>query len=203
MEKYQVILASKSENRSEVLKKLGLNHKRIASQIDESLLKGKYEPSQLVLELSSRKCEKVTESVNKNAIIIACDTIIVSSSENKDKLILGKPKNEQEAKKFLKSLSNKTHLVITGCTIIKTPENTLYQTVTNTKVTFRNLYDDEIGKYLLTEEWMGKAGAYGIQGFGGTFIEKIEGDYFSIIGLPLSFIWETIIRELGVEYLYR
>jgi septum formation protein len=173
------ILASRSERRKKLLKQIGLNFTVVDSNVNEINCNG-YHPIRLVKLNSLNKSRKVAEKC-KNEIVIGADTIVVLNKE-----ILGKPRNETEAIKYLKILSNKKHIVYTGFNIIDTKYGNEVFAYEKTKVYFRELPYNEIEYYVRNHKPFDKAGAYGIQDdFGCLFIERIEGDYYNVVGLPL------------------
>ncbi|OGW25418.1 MAG: septum formation protein Maf [Nitrospirae bacterium GWC2_42_7] len=189
----KIILASASPRRKEILMKTGLKFKVDASEYAED--NGhKLSPQKLAIYLSSEKAKSVAIKY-KNAIIISADTFIVFKNR-----IFGKPRNISNAREMLKLFSGKPHSVITGFTIIDTSENKRVSKTVETKVFFRKLNDKEIESYLRTKESLGKAGAYGIQGMGAMLINKIEGDYYNVMGLPLTALVENL-KKFGIEVL--
>ena len=181
----KIILASASPRRKELLEKAGLKFEIVESRVDEHL-DIKLEPHTFVKKLSLRKAKAVYEN-NKNAIIIAADTVVFHSGK-----ILGKPKDKKDAKEMLELLSGQRHFVITGFTIIDTSLKKPITKSEETKVFMRKITPEEIEDYILTKEPYDKAGAYAIQGIAGKFIEKIEGDLNSAIGLPIA----SLLKEL-------
>lgn len=187
----KIILASASPRRKMLLKQIGLNFKVVASDFEE-MINTKISSHELARKLSLGKAKVVAIKLS-NSIIIAADTFVTFKGK-----ILGKPKNKQDAKRILKLLSGKMHLIITGFTIIDT---TTGQTATNsveTKVYFKKLTNKEIDTYVETGEPLDKAGAYGIQEKGSLFVKKIEGDYFNVVGLPIYAVVETL-KKFGVK----
>lgn len=180
-----IILASASPRRKELLKKIGLEFKVDISRYREDATL-ELSPKKLAEFLSLQKAKDVAKR-HKNAIIVSADTLVVLKNE-----ILGKPRTAIEAKKMLGKLSGKTHLVITGFTIIDTKTNRTVTKSVETKVYFRKLTVKEIDDYVATKEPLDKAGAYGIQEKARAFVEKIEGDFFNVVGLPIK----SLIREL-------
>ena len=170
-----IVLASKSPRRQELLKYITNDFEIKSADVDETLPKG-ISPSQAVLYLSTIKAEPFR---NDDDIVIGADTVVALG-----KKILGKPHSDDEARKMLKMLSGKTHSVFTGVTLIFGQTSTSF--AVETKVKFYNLTDDEIESYIKTGEPNDKAGAYGIQGYGSLFVEEIKGDYFNVVGLPVS-----------------
>lgn len=189
----KIILASGSPRRKQILEQVGLNFIVEVSDYEEKSIPG-VSPSEFVETLSLEKANAVAKNHN-DAIIIGADTIVVLNSQ-----ILGKPKTKQDAREMLKKLSGNTHSVFTGFTIIDTVNK---RTITNhveTKIRFKNLSEEEIRAYIETGEPMDKAGAYGVQDKGALFVEHIEGDYSSVMGLPIVKIFE-ILKELGIDIL--
>ncbi|MGP8080655.1 MAG: Maf family protein [Dehalococcoidales bacterium] len=186
----KLILASASPRRKELLRKLGLKFEVDASdcaeEIDPAL-----EPEELVRRISVVKAKSVA-SRHKNAVIIAADTIGVIGNT-----LLGKPHTAVEARKMLTQISGKSHLVITGFTVLDTAANKIVTKTVTTKVYIKKLARQEIGAYVQTGEPLDKAGAYGIQGLGAVIVEKIEGDYYNVVGLPLSALAEAL-KEFGI-----
>lgn len=177
MHMQNLILASSSPRRKELLENLQLSFTTVSSDVDESYDLS-WKPDQIVMELSQRKAMSVSEK-NPNAFVIGSDTVVVV-----DKTILGKPQNREEAFKMLKKLSGRMHSVYTGVSIIAPTE--VRNFFEKTDVVFWELSDEEIIQYLDTGEPFDKAGAYGIQGFGSLLVKQITGDYFAVVGLPVS-----------------
>lgn len=181
----KIILASGSPRRKELLQILGLQFDLEESNYKEELEK-KRNPKELACFLSQNKAKAVAQK-HKDAIVIAADTLIVFQGK-----ILGKPRSREDAQEMLRRISNKSHSVITGFTIIDTRKNkTISQTV-ETKVYFRKLSEKEIENYVKTGEPQDKAGAYGIQGLGQILIQRIEGDYANVVGLPLGALAQSL-----------
>lgn len=170
-----IILASKSPRRKELLSLITEDFEIKSANVDESLPEGTA-PDKAVEYLSEIKALPLK---NDTDTIIGADTVVAV-----DGRILGKPACREDAYNMLKILSGKWHSVFTGITVIK-PEKTITVSV-ETKVKFLELDDDEIFKYINTGECDDKAGAYGIQGKGALLVEKIDGDYFNVVGLPIS-----------------
>lgn len=188
-----IILASASERRKEILEKAGIKFKVVKSDFKE-YVDPKLTPYELVKKLSLEKAKAVFQK-HKNCIIIAADTFVLCNSK-----ILGKPKDKKDAKQMLSWLSNKTHLVITGFTIIDGCLDRIITKSQVSKVWMKKLSAKEINNYIATKEPFGKAGAYAIQGLGSIFIKKIEGDFFNAVGLP-AFALAQELKKLGVEML--
>ncbi len=172
-----IVLASKSPRRKELLSLLDLDFHIITADIDETI-DSSLPVSNEVARLSYQKAAAIKSQASSNSIIISADTVV-----ELDGCVMGKPKDEQDAFNMLKSLSGKAHNVLTGITVLQ-GNNHITKTVT-TKVYFRNITDQEIWEYIDTFEPMDKAGAYGIQGRASKFVQKIDGDYFNVVGLPV------------------
>lgn len=188
-----IILASASPRRKELLKRIGLKFKVDPSNYEENI-SSELEPHELAKSLSLEKAKLVAKK-HMNALVIAADTFIVFEGK-----ILGKPRTETEAKEMLETISGRQHSVITGFTIIDTENNKALSKAVETKVYIRKLSSNEIDAYVESKEPLDKAGAYAIQGLGSVIVEKIEGDYFNVIGLPLSALTESL-KEFGVHIL--
>lgn len=194
----KVILASASPARKSLLKKIGLNFQVIASEIEERVLDSN--PKVHVLSLSFQKVKSVEMKILNHFdsyTIIGCDTIVIDPYQK----MIGKPRNRNHAKKMLQTLAGNYHTVMTGCTIIIQPDRKKYQTVISTSVKFRVLSNDEIEYYLNQEEWKNRAGGYAIQGLGSILIEEIQGDYYNIVGLPVHWVWQTLLTHFGTKIL--
>jgi len=188
-----IILASASPGRKELLKKTGLKFKVEPSNYEENI-SPELEPHELAKSLSLEKAKLVAKN-HKNALIIAADTFIVLEDK-----ILGKPRTETEAKIMLETISGRQHSVITGFAIMDTEDHKVLSESVETKVYIRKLTSNEIAAYVKSKEPLDKAGAYAIQGLGAAIVEKIEGDYFNVVGLPLSVLAESL-KEFGVRIL--
>lgn len=183
-----LILASSSPRRKELLEKLQLKFECIASNIEETFDENAL-PETIVQELAYQKAKDV-HSRMPHACVIGADTIVVLNG-----IIIGKPKDENDAFHTLKMLSGKTHDVLTGVAIIHPHQEIIFYERTN--VTFWELSDEEIYSYIATGEPFDKAGSYGIQNLGSTLVKKINGDYFTVVGLPISRTARTL-RNLGI-----
>ena len=176
-----IILASQSPRRQELLKLITSDFEIKVSNVDETL-PDKITPKEAVMYLSKIKAEPFADG---DDIVIGADTVVALDGK-----ILGKPKNEENAKEMLKFLSGRTHSVFTGVTLASDKKTKTF--AVETKVKFFELTNEEIDAYIKTKEPFDKAGAYGIQGYGSLLVEKINGDYFNVVGLPVS----TLAREL-------
>ena len=185
-----VFLASKSPRRRKLLKQLNIKFKSFSVEMDEKIHPNE-KPSNSVLRLSQEKLELAKLKVKKG-IVITADTIVVLN-----KTVLGKPKNKKDAFRILKLLSGKTHVVYTGYSIFNFTNNKTISEYEKTEVTFRDLNDEEIKEYINGGSPMDKAGAYGIQDdFGAVFINKINGCYYNVVGLPLAKFYHALLRIL-------
>lgn len=191
MEKKKIILASSSNRRKELLTRLGVQFTVMPSKLDESGYDEDF-PANLVQQIASDKATKVAGFL-ENALIIAADTIVVFNEE-----ILGKPENKQEAFDMIKMLNNTKHKVYTGLAIISVDDKIHYIDYDMTEVSMRKIDDEEIERYIQTGEPMDKAGAYGIQGKAGIFVEKIFGSYFTVMGLPIHKL-SLALKSFGIE----
>jgi septum formation protein len=173
------------------LEKAGLKFKVVESKLEEHF-DPKLKPCILAEKLSLQKAKAVYKD-NKKSIIIAADTLVVCEGK-----ILGKPKDEKDAKKMLETLNGKMHYIITGFTVYN-PDNKKFITKSvNSKIYFNKVSKKDIYNYVVSKKPLDKAGAYGIQELPKTFINKIEGDYDSIIGLPIKKLLKEL-EKLGVK----
>ena len=185
-----MILASNSQRRQEILKDAGFNFRVITSNIEE--ISDKENVIERILDIAEKKLEQISKN-NVNEFILAADTVV-----ELDKNIFGKPKDREEAFKFLKLLSGKIHRVITAYVFKNISKNILIREVVISEVKFFDLDDETINWYLDTGEPFDKAGAYGIQGYGRILVEKINGDFYSIMGFPISNFLENL-RKIGYK----
>jgi septum formation protein len=194
--KREIILASNSPRRRELLKSLGVDFKIFPVEVEEIEGKKGISPVELVKKNALMKAQKTAELCqNEYNLIISADTIVVLDGE-----IIGKPKDEKDAIRILKKLRGKYHYVFTGIAVWATPENVHYVSSVRSKVKMRDYSDKEIERYVATGEPIDKAGAYGIQGKGALLIEKIEGDYYNIVGLPLVRL-NYLLNKFGYDLL--
>lgn len=185
-----MILASNSQRRQEILKDAGFNFRVITSNIEE--ISDKENVIERILDIAEKKLEQIAKN-NVNEFILAADTVV-----ELNKNIFGKPKDRKEAFKFLKLLSGKIHKVITAYVFKNISKNILIREVVISEVKFFDLDDETINWYLDTGEPCDKAGAYGIQGYGRILVEKINGDFYSIMGFPISNFLENL-RKIGYK----
>ncbi|WP_096198859.1 Maf family protein [Bacillus sp. FJAT-45350] len=177
------LLASGSPRRKELLEQAHLSFSVKTSSIEE-FVDPNLTPADVVQSLSLQKAEAVAK-VNKDAVVLGSDTVVVLDNE-----ILGKPRDESDAKSMLQKLSGSTHKVFTGVAITDSETTKTFYSETN--VTFYELSDEEIDFYIATDNPLDKAGSYGIQDFGATFVKEIHGDYFAVVGLPIA----STVKEL-------
>lgn len=182
-QKYKVILASASPRRKEILGKTGIDFEVQVSDCDENIDENR--PDELVMKLSELKARDVA-SKNPDAIIIGSDTVVAHKGQ-----IMGKPADRAEAISMIKSFAGDIHQVYTGVTIIIPNEKT-YTFNVCTDVHVLQMTDEEIERYVDTGEPMDKAGAYAIQGLFAPFISKIDGDYYNVVGLPISSVYAIL-----------
>ncbi|GMQ56120.1 Maf-like protein [Vallitalea sediminicola] len=188
-----IILASKSPRRKELLERLNISFDIKISRVDEDSFK-QDSPWEFVEKLAYEKANSVSKLVDEDSLVIGCDTVVVFENE-----ILGKPKNIGQAADYLKKLSGNKHLVYSGIAILDVGSNKKYISHEVTEVYMKDLNEEEIAYYINTGEPLDKAGAYGIQGVGAIFIEKINGDYYNVMGLPLNKLYKGL-NKLGVNY---
>lgn len=191
----KIILASSSPRRKEILNRYNLEPIIFGAQIEEKVTKGEF-PEQVAMSLAFEKSFWVSKHFNKDEIIIGADTIVVLED-----IILGKPKDEKDAFEILSFLSGKEHSVITGICIMKANTNIKIIDYESTIVRFRHLSKETITRYIDTKEPMDKAGAYGIQGYGQILVEKIDGCYSNVVGLPLAKLDYLLNKFFDVQIL--
>ena len=183
----KVILASKSPRRVEILEKIVKEFEVVQSNFDENTIDFKGDIEKYVKDLSRNKAIEVSKRLNEPSIVIAADTIVF-----KDGKVLEKPKNEEDAFSMLSSLSGNTHKVYSGICLINTYDDTVVTDCDCTEVRFSELNPRQIRNYINSGEPMDKAGAYGIQGLGGAFVEGINGCYYNVMGLPLNKLYKAL-----------
>lgn len=186
----KVVLASASPRRRELLSLVGIEHVVLPSNIDETMHPGEL-PAAHATRLAEEKA-RVIARAHRDAVVIGADTVVVL-----DGRVLGKPRTVEEAREMLCALNGRTHRVVTAVAVAY--QGNTRSGVEEVSVTFTKLSNEEIDAYVATREGMDKAGAYGIQGFGATIVERIEGDYFAVMGLPLARL-VGLLRETGLRY---
>ena len=180
----KLILASSSPRRKELLDAVGWPYEAIVAGIDETV-KPSETPAAYVQRLAREKAEAVAARLH-SGLVLGADTTVVIEDE-----ILGQPEDDDDARRMLQLLNGKWHEVLTGVAAIRIGGETHVDYET-TRVRFAEMTEREIDWYVTTGEARGKAGAYGIQGAAGLFIEEIEGDYFNIVGLPIRLVYELV-----------
>lgn len=184
-----LILASGSPRRRELLDLMGLTYTVETPDVDESF-SGR--PSETVMEISRRKAAAVAAR-HSDSIIIAADTLVFADGA------LGKPHTPERAKEMLRSLAGNWHHVYTGITVINTRSCRILRNVDKTRVHLVPMTEQEIDAYVATGEPLDKAGAYGIQGMGGMFVDRIDGSYSNVVGLPMSMLRIMLAQVGGVD----
>jgi septum formation protein len=190
MSECRVVLASGSPRRHELLNLVGIQHEVRAPNIDETM-RPRETPRRHAERLAREKASAVATR-DPNLIVIGADTIVVINRK-----VLGKPASVDQAAAMLRQLSGREHTVVTAVAVSRGRK--LRSAVEEVRVKFRTLRDDEIAAYIATGEPMDKAGAYGIQGYGATMVECIDGDYFSVMGLSIIRL-VGLLRDVGVKY---
>lgn len=188
MSRPPVVLASSSPRRRELLRLVGIEHEVLPADIDETLLPGE-DPAAHAERLAR---EKAVTIHRPDAVVIGSDTIVVVDGD-----VLGKPRDREHAAAMLRRLSGRSHVVMTAVAVVW--QGAAASGVEQVGVTFRSLDDDEIRRYIDTGEPMDKAGAYGIQGFGATIVDRVDGDYFAVMGLALNRL-VRLCQTLGLRY---
>jgi len=186
----RVVLASGSPRRHDLLNLVGISHEVRPANIDETM-RARENPHRHAERLAREKATAVATR-DPNLITIGADTIVVVNRK-----VLGKPTDADHAAVMLRQLSGRQHTVITAVAVTRGKK--LRSAVEEVRVKFRKLRDDEIDAYIATGEPLDKAGAYGIQGYGATIVECVEGDYFAVMGLPLARL-VGLLRDVGVRY---
>ena len=180
-----IILASASPRRKEILELADLKFDVMPSDAQE--ITTKTAPNEVVMELASIKAKDIYKKSEKQSMVVGADTVVAYQGQ-----ILGKPADEADAKRMLTMLSGQTHEVYTGvCVIEDGKTKTFYE---ETKVTFYDISDEQIDRYIKTVEHMDKAGSYGIQGKAAVFIKGIEGDYYNVVGFPIARFLQEITK---------
>lgn len=186
----RVVLASGSPRRHDLLNLVGIAHEVRPSNIDETM-RDRENPRRHAERLAREKATAIATR-DPNLITIGADTIVIVNRK-----VLGKPRDPTHAAEMLKALSGREHTVVTAVAVARGKK--VRSAVEEVRVKFRRLHEDEIDAYIATGEPMDKAGAYGIQGYGATIVECVDGDYFAVMGLPLARL-VALLRDLGVRY---
>lgn len=191
---YKIILASGSPRRKEIFEQIGIDFSVVISEDEEVIQKSR--PDEIVEELATKKACSVAADMEEGTIVIGADTMVALDGQ-----VMGKPKNEQDAKDMIGKLQGKKHQVYTGvCAVIKDKEERIIRFVQCTDVWVYPMIEEQIDAYVATGEPMDKAGAYGIQGKFAVHIEKVEGEYLNIVGFPISKLYQTLMKE-GIDLL--
>lgn len=191
----RIVLASKSPRRRQLLEQIGLEFEIRESEYEEDMA-AMADPVELVKFLALNKAKAVAQHYS-DAIVIGADTFVIFDNQ-----FIGKPKDKDDARRMLRLLSGQTNNIITGFAVIDTATGRVVNGFDRADVTIRELTDEDIENYIETGEPLDKAGAFGIQGVGAVIVEKVDGDYHNIMGLPLSKIY-AILKEFGIDALAR
>ena len=210
--KRNIVLASQSPRRRELLERLIPEFKILVDNSDEVVEDG-VPPEETVRRLALQKATNVADKADNDALIIAADTMVFINGK-----VLGKPANETEARDMLRILSGREHYVCTGIAVVDKKNDKTFCDFERTVVHFKPLSDEEIEKYIKSgepmdnsavpiwnskkntiPEWADKAGAYGIQDIGALFVDWIKGDYFNVVGLPICKLAQVLKREFEYE----
>jgi septum formation protein len=186
----RIILASSSPRRTELLRLIRIDHEVTPAHVDETQ-RAEEAPRVYAERLAREKAQAIARE-HPDAVVVGADTIVVVDGH-----VLGKPEDATDAAAMLRHLSGRVHLVDTAIAVAR--NGAVKSAVEEVEVTFRTLSDAEIERYIATGEPMDKAGAYGIQGYGATIVQRVNGDYFAVMGLPLGLL-VRLLREVGVVY---
>ena len=190
-----MILASRSPRRLELLRGIGIEPRVLPAEVDESPLPGEA-PGELVMRLAESKGRRVARRLDARrspAVVLAADTAVVL-----DRQALGKPRNDEDAWRMLRALSGRDHDVLTGMFLYRSDDERSVLVVDSTLVRFRSLDEATIRSYVATGEPCGKAGSYAIQGLGHRLIDRIEGSWSNVVGLPVELLC-TCLRDLAID----
>lgn len=182
-----LVLASQSPRRKELLSVLGIPFTAIPPSIDETARPGE-DPETFVVRVAREKGMEVASRVSQS-VVLSADTVVTIDGD-----ILGKPSDTEDAARMLRKLSGREHWVYTAICIVNQANGRTLEAIDRTRVWFTKLSDDEISDYMRRESVLDKAGAYAIQGYAGIYIPKIEGNYFNVMGLPLPLVHELLCR---------
>ena len=189
----ELILASASPRRKELLEKIGLPFTVQPAKGEERITRKS--PAAVVMELSRQKAEEIAAAQTEDCIIIGADTVVARGDK-----IMGKPKDAADAKQMLRSIADDCHQVYTGVTLIRTgahPQSVTFQEKTD--VCLYPISDAELDAYIASGDPMDKAGAYGIQGDFAIYVKRIAGDYYNVVGLPIGRVYQELKRMLFVK----
>lgn len=189
----KIILASASERRHELLKRITEEFNIVVSEFDENSVSFKGDCEEYVKLLAEGKANAVGKLLTEDVLVIGCDTVVFCQGK-----VLGKPNNKNEAVEMLKLLSGNVHQVYSGLALLHKKDNKIISEAVKTDVKFSLLSHHDIFTYVESGEPMDKAGAYGIQGYGGVFVEEIHGCYYNVVGLPLNTL-KKMMEKMGVN----
>ena len=188
----RIVLASKSPRRRKMLTELGIDYEMWDGEVNEEI-EGKLSPYETVECLAEKKCLEATKQIDdENALVIAADTVVALGDE-----ILGKPSDDDDARRMLKNMSGSYHEVYTGIAV--SYSGVCIKSYEKTEIEFRNITDKEIERYIKTGEHKDKAGSYGIQEKGGYFVKSIHGDINNVVGLPVLLIRNVIFDNFKID----
>lgn len=187
----ELVLASASPRRRELLTAMGIAHRVVPSAVDETSIAADH-PRTYAIRCAYAKALDVAARMPADTLVLAADTVVTRRA-----VLFGKPATEDEAFRILRSLSGESHEVITGVALARAGRAEVQLDSATTTVAFRPLTDGDIRSYIATGEPMDKAGAYGIQGIGGDFIERIDGDYYNVVGLPCTVVARLLESHAG------
>lgn len=190
------VLASASPRRREILENIGMIFDILVSAADESTVDRSIPPEMLVKELALIKAAESAKHLKGDRVVIGADTVVVFDGK-----VLEKPRDREDARKMIKTLSGKEHFVYTGVCVLRTKDVKAECRFERTVVKFKELSDRIIESYLDTNEYVDKAGGYGIQGKGALLVEGIKGDYFNVVGLPVGLLADILREEFDIEIL--
>lgn len=177
-----------------MFERYGIRAKSVPAEVDETVPENIKDPCEIVKYLSAKKAESIAGMFNDDSLIIAADTLVFCGNS-----VLGKPASKKEAYDMIKLLSGNVHSVISGFCIIGNGKKISESVIT--EVTFREISEDEINGYISTDEPYDKAGGYGIQSLAGAFVSSIKGDYYNVVGLPVSKLISVLKEEFGYDVL--
>lgn len=183
-------LASQSPRRTELLTQVGIDHTVVSSSYEEP--NEGYDSSIEMVKAQALGKARCAVGIPKGGIVLGADTIVVLDNE-----VLGKPQDEADARQMLERLSGRSHSVVTGVALLIKGDEVVFHN--ETKVYFKELAPFEIESYIASGEPMDKAGAYGIQGKGALWVEKIEGSYTNVVGLPVEHVYDELCKALGAK----
>lgn len=191
----KIVLSSKSPRRRQILENLGLTFENIECDVDETINEHLVDPGDIVKNLASRKASYAAKLLDYEACVIGADTIVVLNSK-----IMGKPRDKDDAVEMLRSLSGQWHNVYSGICVMNSITGEHYTDFDNTAVKIKELSDREIYRYVESGEPMDKAGSYAIQGKGSLIVERIDGCYFNVVGLPV-FKLSKLMKKFNINLL--